>query len=110
MRNFAFDTATTVKEAAGAASLACEAMLAPDGGASEPETTIVKAGGIDLLDLMKEGLVAPARVTSLSGLADLAKIEPQSDGGLRIGSLVTLARLASDENVRKLYPALADAA
>ena len=50
MRNFAFDTATSVQEAAAAASLACEAMLAPDGGAGAPETTIVKAGGIDLLD------------------------------------------------------------
>jgi xanthine dehydrogenase YagS FAD-binding subunit len=109
MRNFAFDAATTVKEAAAAATLACEAMLTPDGGAGAPETTIVKAGGIDLLDLMKEGLVAPGKVTSLSGLADLAKIEPQRDGGLRIGALVTLARLAADETVRKLYPALADA-
>ena len=110
MRNFAFDTATTVKEAAAAATLACEAMLAPDGGASDPETTIVKAGGIDLLDLMKEGLLAPAKVTSLGGVAGLSAIEPQDGGGLRIGALVTLARLASDENVRKLYPALADAA
>jgi xanthine dehydrogenase YagS FAD-binding subunit len=110
MRNFAFDTATSVNQAAAAATLACEAMLAPDGGANVPETTIVKAGGIDLLDLMKEGLVAPAKVTSLGGLAALAAIEPQSDGGLRIGALVTLARLASDETVRKLYPALADAA
>jgi xanthine dehydrogenase YagS FAD-binding subunit len=110
MRNFAFDTATTVKEAAAAATLACEAMLAPDGGASDPETTIVKAGGIDLLDLMKEGLLAPARVTSLAGVAGLSAIEPQDGGGLRIGALVTLARLAADENVRKAYPALADAA
>ena len=42
MRNFAFDTATSVQEAAAAASLVCEAMLAPDGGASDPETTLVK--------------------------------------------------------------------
>jgi len=110
MRNFAFDTATSVQEAAAAASLACEAMLAPDGGAGAPETTIVKAGGIDLLDLMKEGLVAPARVTSLGGVAGLDAIEPQDGGALRIGAVLTLARLASDETVRKLYPALADAA
>ena len=110
MRNFAFDTATSVQQAAGAASLASEAMVATDGGASDPETTIVKAGGIDLLDLMKEGLLAPARVTSLGGVAGLGAIEPQDGGGLRIGALVTLARLASDETVRKAYPALADAA
>ena len=81
MRNFAFDTATSVEEAAAAATLACEAMLAPDGGASDPETTIVKAGGIDLLDLMKEGLVAPAKVTSLSDVAGLGAIEPQRRRG-----------------------------
>ena len=35
----------------------------------------------------------------------------EADGGLRIGAMVTLARLAADDDgARKLYPALADAA
>ena len=110
MRNFAFDTATNVKEAAAAAALACEAMLAPDGGASDPETTIVKAGGIDLLDLMKEGLLAPARVTSLSGVAGLARSSRRTAGAC---GLARWSRWRASRRMRacaKLYPALADAA
>ena len=110
MRNFAYQTAGSLKEAAAAATLASQAMLSPDGGASAPETVIVKAGGIDLLDLMKEGLIAPSKVVNMSSLSGLDAIEPQAAGGLKIGALVTLARLAADASVRRLYPALAEAA
>ena len=60
MRNFAFGKAETIAEAAAAAGLVAEAMLAPDGGARSEDVRVVKAGGIDLMDLMKEGLLAPA--------------------------------------------------
>ncbi len=47
----------------GGGDLVADAMVAP--GRRET-TSIVKAGGIDLLDLMKEGLLAPARIVSLA--------------------------------------------
>ena len=65
MRNFAFGKADTLSQAAAAAGLVAEAMLAPDGGERPRDVRIVKAGGIDLMDLMKEGLLAPSEVTSL---------------------------------------------
>ncbi len=110
MRNFAFARAVTVAEAASAAGLVADAMLAPDGGLRSGDVRVVKAGGIDLMDLMKEGLIAPAEVTSLAGAPGLGAIDERADGGLRIGSMVTLARLAADPTVRQRYPALADAA
>jgi len=53
MRNFAFGKARTIAEAATSAGLVAEAMLAADGGAQSQDVRVVKAGGIDLMDLMK---------------------------------------------------------
>jgi len=110
MRNFAFGKAETLSQAAAAAGLVSEAMLAPDGGERSDDVRIVKAGGIDLMDLMKEGLLAPSEVTSLSLTPGLDAIAPTADGGLSVGPMVTLARLAADPTIRDRYPALADAA
>jgi len=110
MRNFAFGGAETIAEAASAAGLVADAMLAPDGGVRSGDVRVVKAGGIDLIDLMKEGLIAPAEVTSLASVPDLDAIAETADGGLRVGPMVTLARLSADPMVRERYPALAEAA
>ncbi len=110
MRNFAFVRAGTIAEAANAAGLVADAMLIPDGGVSSGDVRVVKAGGIDLVDLMKEGLIAPAVVTSLAAAPGLDAIAETADGGLRIGPMITLARLAADTTVRQRYPALAEAA
>ena len=67
------------------------------------------AGGVDLLDRMKENVIAPSRLVSLRklpGFADLAV-----DGGAaKLGAGVTLARLAADTGLRAAHPMLADAA
>ncbi len=110
MRNFAFGKSLSIAQAAASASLVAEAMLAPDGGAGTQNLRIVKAGGIDLMDLMKEGLLAPSEVTSLVLIPGLDAIAPTPDGGLRIGPMVTLGRLAEDPAIRARYPALAEAA
>jgi xanthine dehydrogenase YagS FAD-binding subunit len=77
----------------------------------------IKAGGVDLVDLMKEGIVAPTRLVNLRRVRGLDGIDEDRDlaggggaAGLRIGPLVTLARLASDPVVRRRFRALADAA
>jgi xanthine dehydrogenase YagS FAD-binding subunit len=110
MRNFAFRRAESLAEAAGTAGLVADAMLSPDGGARSGDVRVVKAGGIDLIDLMKEGLLAPAEVTSLAAAPGLDAVAPTDDGGLKIGPMVTLARVAADPAVRARYPALAGAA
>lgn len=110
MRNFAFGKAETISQAAAGAGLVAEAMLAPEGGARSQDVRVVKAGGIDLVDLMKEGLLAPSEVTSLSLIPGLDAIAPTPDGDLRVGAMVTLARFDADPAIRDRYPALADAA
>jgi xanthine dehydrogenase YagS FAD-binding subunit len=70
---------------------------------------VVKAGGIDLMDLLKEHLIEPTRLVNLRTVRGLDQLT-DGEGGLRIGPLVTLARLADDAAVRSRYRALADAA
>ncbi|AKT36840.1 FAD binding domain-containing protein [Chondromyces crocatus] len=80
-----------------------DAVAALEPGAS------IKAGGIDMMDLLKEGLIVPQRLVNLRAVEGLDQIEETSDG-LHIGPLVTLARLAADPTIQKLHRALADAA
>ena len=62
-----------------------------------------------MLDLLKEGLLAPRTVVSLKEIPGLDAITAEPGGGLRIGSMVTLANLAVAPLVRHRYPALSDA-
>jgi xanthine dehydrogenase YagS FAD-binding subunit len=50
------------------------------------------------------------KMVSISGLKDLQGIRKTSDGGLRIGALVTITELAESRVVKENYPALAQAA
>lgn len=70
---------------------------------------VLKAGGVDLVDRLKEGLVAPRRVVSLEA-ADLRTLRDDARGGLHVGALVTLAALEASPIVRGRYAALAQAA
>jgi xanthine dehydrogenase YagS FAD-binding subunit len=66
------------------------------------------AGGTNLLDLMKLEIETPAHLIDVNRLA-LDKIEPTSDGGLRIGALVRNTDLAADPRVRRDYGVLSRA-
>ena len=110
MNRFAWASARTVSEAAAAASTTvADAMTASPDALDRRETSVVKAGGIDLLDLLKENLLAPRKVVSLKEIPGLDAIVEEHAGGLRIGPMVTLASLADHRVVRQRYPALADA-
>ena len=77
-------------------------------GALGPGVTL-KAGGVDVMDLLKEGLIAPERLVNLRAVPGLDRIEEKPDG-LHLGPLVTLARIADEPLVRQRYRALAEAA
>jgi len=68
------------------------------------------AGGTDLLVNMRRGIVDAGLLIDLSGIADLTTIRETADGGLRIGTGVTLARLATEPQVTDPYPAIRQAA
>ena len=110
MNRFEWLSVSTVAEAAAAGSVpVADAMRSPSGQPGT-EAVILKAGGVDLLDLMKEGLLTPRRVVNLRSIAELARIDEAPDGSVRIGAMVTLAKLAGHPLIRARYRALADAA
>ncbi len=81
------------------------ATISPE-AAGHGKISVVKAGGIDLLDLLKEGLLAPAKVVNLKEVPGLDAIVEDDDGGLRIGPMVTQASLADHRLLRERYAAL----
>lgn len=50
------------------------------------------SGGVDLLDRLKEGLLAPERLVSLKQVGELAEVRADEDG-LHLGAMVSLAVL-----------------
>jgi xanthine dehydrogenase YagS FAD-binding subunit len=81
---------------------AATAVAAGDGD------TMYLGGGTNLVDLMKLGVHAPARLVDVSRLPE-DRIEELPDGGLRIGAAVRNSDLAVDRAVRERYPMLAEA-
>ncbi|MCK7626030.1 xanthine dehydrogenase family protein subunit M [Streptomyces sp. RS10V-4] len=65
-------------------------------------------GGTNLVDLMKSGVERPALLVDVRELP-LDRIEETDGGGLRIGATVTNSDLAAHPEVRRRYPALAQA-
>ena len=74
---------------------------------ARPKTEL-KAGGVDLVDRMKEGLDSPERIVSIAGIKGLDGIALGSP--TRIGALATLAHIADHPELKRVYPGLADAA
>jgi xanthine dehydrogenase YagS FAD-binding subunit len=92
MNSFEYVNAASVEEAIG---------LTVKGAA-------LKAGGVDLLDLMKEHLFEPTRLVDIRGIKALDYIKVDNDGA-KIGAMVTITVLAEDKSIIAQYPMLAEA-
>lgn len=68
------------------------------------------AGGTDLLPQMKNGVVKPAVVIDLSGVAALKGVASANGSGLRVGACATARELELNADVRKRFAGLADGA
>ena len=93
MNRFEYASPDSVKQAI--------ALLSVTWGDSE-----ILAGGTDLLGRMKDYVSTPKRVVNIKNLPGLHAISSEN-GGIRIGSLVTLDRIADASDIRQNYPALA---
>lgn len=111
MNRFTWVSARTISEAATlATATVADTMTVRSEAAERSEAAVVKAGGIDLLDLLKENLLAPKTLVNLKEISGLNLIIEEKSGSLRIGPMVTLAKLADSPILRRRYPALAEAA
>jgi xanthine dehydrogenase YagS FAD-binding subunit len=68
------------------------------------------AGGTDLLGCLRDRVFDVATVISIAGLKELRGIGATPAGGLRIGSLTTIAEVARNPVIRSKYRALSMAA
>lgn len=93
MKRFEYSRATAPEQAAQSASVKDASFI---------------AGGTNLLDLMKLEIETPVKLVDITRLA-LAQIEKTTDGGLRIGTLVTNSDLAAHSEVIANYPVLSRA-
>lgn len=94
MNTFDYLRPTTIAEAVAAAS--------------EPGAAYL-AGGTNLLDLMKGGIMQPGRLVDVSRVPGLDAIEALADGGMRIGARVRNADLAHDAAFARRFPAVSEA-
>ena len=73
---------------------------------SDPAASLI-AGGTELVNWLKEGIVAPARLIDV-GRLPLAEIELR-DGFLHIGALARMSEVSAHPDVRARFPAIAEA-
>ncbi len=71
---------------------------------------VFKAGGVDLLDLMKEGIIAPSRLVHINNIEALKVISRTKDGGLALGANLTIAEIAELRELSGAHQALPQAA
>jgi len=96
MQAFGYSNPTTVHDAVG--------QLGSQWGEVD-----VLAGGTDLISLMKEYIHTPQRVVNIKNIKELRGIG-KSAGGVRIGATVTLEELASNAEIKQMFPSLQQAA
>jgi len=73
-------------------------------------TSMLFAGGTDILGLMKDKILSPEKLINLKALKNLEFIEREPNGAIRIGALTKLSDIASDKKIRADFTALAEAA
>ena len=100
MQPFELITAATVADAVKAQAVSSTAQQ------GAPIRFI--AGGTNLVDLMKLNVETPRQLIDINGLP-LDKVEPGSQGGLRIGALASNTDVAHHEAVKTSYPVLSQA-
>ncbi|MEN6593700.1 MAG: xanthine dehydrogenase family protein subunit M [Clostridiaceae bacterium] len=74
------------------------------------KAAVLLNGGTDVVIQLREKLISPDAVIDIKHIPGLDQITFNKQTGLFIGACATVAALASDENVKKYYPYLADAA
>ena len=68
-----------------------------------------RAAGTDLTERRRSG-VSRGPIRDIAPTAVPAGVRPETDGGMRVGALTTIAALAADDAIRAAYPGLAAAA
>src|SRR3981081_3166731 len=104
MRPFTYQRATDPSSAVQALAAAATADTPLAEAAVQP-----LAGGTTLIDLMKLDVMRPAAVVDINPLASAWSAISLDGGNLRLGALARMSDVASDPEVRRNYPVIAEA-
>ena len=74
------------------------------------KAAVLLNGGTDVVIQLREKLIAPDAVIDIKHIPGLDRITFDKQNGLVIGACATVAALSADENVKRYYPFLAEAA
>ena len=74
------------------------------------KAAVLLNGGTDVVIQLREKLIAPDAVIDIKHIPGLDQITFDKQNGLVIGACATVAAISADENVKKYYPFLAEAA
>jgi xanthine dehydrogenase YagS FAD-binding subunit len=91
MHSFQYITVSTLKEAIAQLS---------------DNTAMLKAGGVDVLDMLKEGYMQPDKLVNILNVPGLDGVRLDPATGLHIGALAKLNAVAESAVVKKTFPAL----
>lgn len=80
------------------------------GALGNGKRSLLLAGGTDVIVQLREGRRTCEQVIDLKHIPELMSYRFTADGSLEIGAAVPLARLYEDQEVRRQFPALVDAA
>ena len=69
---------------------------------------VVKAGGIDLIERMKNGTVQPTKLVNIRNISALRGVH-ETENGITIGPLSTLTEISEHPAIRAQYQILSDA-
>ncbi len=100
MNRISWYNAATVNEAQKEANATVSSVMENQG------SSIIKSGGIDVMDLMKEGLITPDKIVNIRTIPGLDKIEFSNKSGLRIGANVLLSEIEKSQVVKDNFLAL----
>jgi xanthine dehydrogenase YagS FAD-binding subunit len=107
MNKFSYFEASSIQEALEQTNSTVSSTIQPN---ALPDASVLKSGGIDLLDLMKEGLSQPKKLVSIRNIEGLNELSFDEKKGMRIGANVTLAKIVADAQIKENYFALHQAA
>ncbi len=74
------------------------------------KAAVLLNGGTDVVIQLREKLIAPDVVIDIKHIPGLDRITFDKKNGLVIGACATVAAISADENVKRYYPFLAEAA
>ena len=103
MHKFSWYKAKSVEDALSKVNSTVSDIL---GQRPKDSSAIFKAGGVDVMDLMKENLLSPSAIIDIREIPGMDQVEYVEKEGLKIGANALLGDLEANNTIKEKYHAL----